>query len=206
MLGRDMGRSLMNIKNDMGAAFDERAFLLALRDVLDSVPSRLPDSVLSAVDMKLKKEFDEKRSERQRQAEEKQKQVAEEALKVANAFLEENKGKKDVKVTESGLQYIVLTEGKGPKPSLKDKVKVHYHGTLTDGTIFDSSLEKNVPVTFAVERVIAGWREVLQLMPVGSKYKVFVPPSLGYGKVGARPPIGPNVVLIFEIELLGIEK
>jgi FKBP-type peptidyl-prolyl cis-trans isomerase len=198
MLGRDMGRTVVDMK-ETGVEFSDTAFLLALREALNGVPSQLSDSALKAVDDRFKRELSVKRREKRQKLEE-------DALKAANAFLEDNKGKKDVKVTASGLQYIVLTEGTGPKPKLKDKVKVHYHGTLPDGTVFDSSVDRGAPATFAVEGVIAGWMEILQMMPVGSKYKVIVPPDLGYGRRGARPPIGPNAVLIFDMELLGIEK
>jgi FKBP-type peptidyl-prolyl cis-trans isomerase len=198
MLGRDMGRSVLNIK-ETGAAFDNAMLLLALREALDGVPSRLSDSALRAVDDNLKRDIDVKRSEKRRQ-------LDEESLMVASAFLEANKSKEGVNVTESGLQYVVLTQGTGKKPTLKDKVKVHYHGTLPDGTVFDSSVKRGLPATFAVEGVIPGWMEALQLMSVGSKYKVIVPPDLAYGRRGAGPTIGPNAVLIFEMELLEIEK
>ncbi|HYG38900.1 MAG TPA: FKBP-type peptidyl-prolyl cis-trans isomerase [Cytophagales bacterium] len=121
-------------------------------------------------------------------------------------FLEENKTKEGVRTTESGLQYQVIKEGTGPTPVLSDRVKVHYHGTLIDGTVFDSSVDRGEPVTFAVNAVIPGWTEALQLMKVGSKYKVFIPSELAYGERGAPPVIGPNSTLIFDIELLGIEK
>jgi FKBP-type peptidyl-prolyl cis-trans isomerase len=198
MLGRDMGRSIMDMKEN-GAEFDKGAFLLALKEALDSIPSQLSDSALRVVDEKFKKDMGLKRREKRIKLEE-------DNLKIANAFLEENKAKDGVKVTESGLQYVVLKEGTGPKPKLKDKVKVHYHGTLPDGTVFDSSVDRGAPATFAVEGVIAGWMEILQIMPVGSKYKIVVPPDLAYGRRGARPPIGPNAVLVFDIELLEIEK
>ncbi len=121
------------------------------------------------------------------------------------AFLEANKLKDGIVVTESGLQYEVLKEGKGPKPSATDRVKVHYHGTLIDGTVFDSSVERGEPITFGLNQVIKGWTEGVQLMPVGSKYRFFIPQELGYGgrEAGKIPPYS---TLIFEVELLGIEK
>lgn len=121
-------------------------------------------------------------------------------------FLAENKTKKDVITTESGLQYQVLTEGTGEKPTADDKVKVHYTGTLLDGTVFDSSVERGEPAEFGVGQVIKGWTEVLQLMPVGSKYVVWIPSDLAYGERGAGGDIKPNSTLKFEIELLEIVK
>lgn len=121
-------------------------------------------------------------------------------------FLAENKTKKDVFTTESGLQYQVVTEGKGEKPTAEDKVKVHYTGTLLDGTVFDSSVERGEPMEFGVGQVIKGWTEVLQLMPVGSKYIVWIPSDLAYGERGAGGNIKPNSTLKFEIELLEIVK
>ena len=122
------------------------------------------------------------------------------------AFLDENKGKPGVKVTESGLQYIVMKEGTGPKPGLNDKVTTHYHGTLIDGSVFDSSVERGQPASFPVSGVIPGWTEALQMMPVGSKWKLFLPSNLAYGERGAGGKIGPNSVLVFEVELLSIDK
>ncbi len=104
------------------------------------------------------------------------------------------------------MQYQVLKEGTGAKPTKKDRVTVHYAGTTIDGKQFDSSYERGTPATFEVEGVIPGWTEALQLMKVGSKYRLFVPPSLAYGETGSGPTIPPHSVLVFEVELLGIEK
>ena len=120
------------------------------------------------------------------------------------AFLAENKTKPGVNETASGLQYQVITEGTGPKPTAKNQVKVHYTGTLIDGTVFDSSVSRGEPATFGVTQVISGWVEGLQLMPKGSKYKFFIPSNLAYGPQGAGKAIGPNATLIFEVELLDI--
>jgi FKBP-type peptidyl-prolyl cis-trans isomerase FklB len=125
-------------------------------------------------------------------------------LKAGEAFLEQNKQRAEVHTTASGLQYEVLTEGDGPKPKATDKVKCHYHGTLVDGTVFDSSVQRGQPATFPLNAVIKGWTEALQLMPVGSKYRLFLHPSLAYGERQTGSVIGPNSTLIFDVELLGI--
>ena len=121
-------------------------------------------------------------------------------------FLAENKGKEGVKTTASGLQYKVIKEGTGPSPKETDTVETHYRGTLLDGTEFDSSYARNEPATFPVNRVIKGWTEALQMMKVGSKYQLFIPPNLAYGERGAGQDIGPNSTLQFEVELLGIKN
>lgn len=122
------------------------------------------------------------------------------------AFLGENKKREGVKTLESGLQYEVLASGEGATPAKEDQVKVHYHGTLVDGTVFDSSVDRGKPATFGVGQVIKGWTEALQLMKVGDKWKVFIPSDLAYGERGAGAKIGPNSALIFEVELISIEK
>jgi len=119
-------------------------------------------------------------------------------------FLLENRTKEGIQVTQSGLQYQVLEMGDGPKPAATDKVKVHYRGTLLNGEEFDSSYARGEPISFALDQVIAGWTEGVQLMPVGSKFMFFIPPDLAYGPAGGGP-IGPSATLIFQVELLGIE-
>lgn len=120
------------------------------------------------------------------------------------AFLEENKSKEGVQVTESGLQYKVIEEGSGESPTASDRVKVHYEGQLIDGTVFDSSYERGEPATFPVNGVIPGWVEGLQLMKEGAKYQLFIPSDLAYGLRGAGGDIGPNATLIFDVELIEI--
>ncbi|MDZ7900050.1 MAG: FKBP-type peptidyl-prolyl cis-trans isomerase [Arcicella sp.] len=121
-------------------------------------------------------------------------------------FLAENKTKEGIITLPSGLQYQIMKAGDGPKPASSDKVKTHYHGTLIDGTVFDSSVQRGEPITFPVTGVIPGWIEALQLMPVGSKWKLFIPQALAYGSRGSGPTIKPYSALVFEVELLGIEK
>jgi FKBP-type peptidyl-prolyl cis-trans isomerase FklB len=129
----------------------------------------------------------------------------EENVKTEQEFLAANRDKDGVIETASGLQYKVLQKGDGPVPSATDRITAHYHGTLLDGRVFDSSVSRGQPATFPVNGVIQGWQEVLQLMPVGSKYRVFIPSRLGYGERGAGDMIGPYSMLIFEIELLSID-
>jgi len=127
-------------------------------------------------------------------------------LTVGQAFLAKNGVRAEVTVTESGLQYEMLREGDGPRPEATDTVTVHYRGTLLDGTQFDSSYDRGEPISFALNRVIAGWTEALQLVPVGSHVKLYIPSHLAYGERGAGGDIGPNATLIFEVELLGIKE
>jgi len=131
---------------------------------------------------------------------------AQENLEAGNKFLEENGKREGVQTTEDGLQYEVITEGTGEKPVSTDRVRVHYHGTLIDGTVFDSSVDRGEPIVFGVTQVIPGWTEALEMMPVGSKWKIYLPAELAYGERGAGADIGPNSALIFEVELLEIVK
>src|SRR5690554_1493259 len=126
-------------------------------------------------------------------------------IEEGKAFLEENSKKESVTTLPSGLQYEVISEGSGEKPKATDSVKCHYHGTLLDGTVFDSSVQRGQPAVFGVNQVIKGWVEALQLMSVGSKWRLFIPSDLAYGSQGAGNTIEPNSTLIFEVELLGIE-
>jgi len=129
---------------------------------------------------------------------------AEANLKAGQDFLAANKGKAGVTELPSGLQYEIITEGTGAKPSASNTVTCHYHGTLIDGTVFDSSVKRGQAASFPLNAVIKGWTEGLQLMGIGSKWRFFIPPHLGYGDRQVGPSIGPNSTLIFEVELLGI--
>jgi len=126
--------------------------------------------------------------------------------KAGKEYLEKNGRRAEVKTTPSGLQYEVLKEGNGVHPTATDSVTVHYEGRLIDGTVFDSSLERGEPATFGVSQVIPGWVEALQLMSEGAKWNLFIPSNLAYGPNGAGPMIGPNQTLIFEVELIKINK
>jgi len=143
----------------------------------------------------VKEEFSRKRKE----------ELAVNNKKEGKAFLAENKKKENVVTTASGLQYTVLSKGDGATPKATDRVRVHYEGTLINGTVFDSSYKRGEPVSFPVNGVIAGWTEALQLMKVGSKYRLFIPSGLAYKDRGAGNIIGPHATLIFDVELLGIE-
>lgn len=129
---------------------------------------------------------------------------AQKAAEAGEAFLAENAKKESVVVTESGLQYEILTEGSGEKPGAESVVSTHYHGTLVDGTVFDSSVERGQPAQFPVNRVIAGWTEALQMMPTGSKWRLYIPHELAYGAQGSGGKIAPYSALVFDVELLEI--
>ena len=194
-LGLDIGASLKELETDI----DLPSFIAGLQDTLEGRKLLLtPEQVVE-----VRKEFARKMQEKQAQ---KSKDIAEKNRKEGEAFLTENKKKEGIVTTGSGLQVVVLDEGDGPKPKATDQVKVHYRGTLLDGTEFDSSYKRGQPVTFPVNGVIAGWTEALQLMKVGSKVRLFIPSNLAYGERGSGQRIGPNATLIFEVELLGIEK
>jgi FKBP-type peptidyl-prolyl cis-trans isomerase FklB len=129
-------------------------------------------------------------------------EMAEANLKAGQAFLEENRKRPEVVALPSGLQYEILVEGQGPRPVATNKVTCHYHGTLTDGTVFDSSVRRGQPATFPLNGVIKGWTEGVQLMPAGSKWRFFIPPNLAYGDRQVSAQIGPNCTLIFDVELI----
>lgn len=133
------------------------------------------------------------------------KELAEKNLNEGKAFMEGNAKKEGVVTLPSGLQYEIITEGTGAQPKAKDTVKCHYHGTTIKGNVFDSSVKRGTPASFPLNRVISGWTEALQLMPVGSKWRLFLPPNLAYGEEQISKEIGPNSTLIFEVELLGIK-
>ena len=193
-LGASMGRQFRNDKLQV----DAEALANGVRDGFTLDKLALTDEEVAAGMQQLQKTHTERM-----QAE--QKAAADKNLAEGEAFLKENATKEGVVTTESGLQYKIVTAGEGPKPGAEDVVKVHYRGTLLDGTEFDSSYKRGEPVTFPVGGVIPGWVEALQLMPVGSKWELYIPSGLAYGPGGAGGQIGPNSTLKFEVELLSIE-
>jgi FKBP-type peptidyl-prolyl cis-trans isomerase len=180
-----------------GMPIDIEAFVAGFRDGATGQAGRMTQEEIAS-EMQT---FQEKMVAEQEAA---QAELAAANQSASTAFLEENKAREGVMVTESGLQYEVLEAGEGGTPGPEDTVEVHYRGTLVDGTEFDSSYGRGQTVTFGVGQVIAGWTEALQLMQVGSKYKLYIPPELGYGAGGAGQMIGPNAALIFEVELVSI--
>lgn len=173
-------------------------FMLAVKDMLEGKKSQLAHSEAQ----KLVNEFFQKQEEEKMAQRREAGKMAKEA---GEKYLAENAKREGVKVTASGLQYEVLTEGKGKKPSATDTVKVHYEGFLTDGTVFDSSIQRGEPISFPLNGVIAGWTEGLQLMSEGSKYRLFIPYDLAYGEQGAGGSIPPYAALIFDVELIEVQ-
>lgn len=184
----------MNLQGVSGALFGQ-----AIEDALKGRPG-LMDEIQAQAFMQ---GFSRKMYERQQQE---NAAKFEPNKKAGEAYLAANKTKDSVVSLPSGLQYKILRKGNGPKPAASDKVKTHYHGTLIDGTVFDSSVQRGEPISFPVGGVIPGWVEALQLMPVGSKWRLFIPYQLAYGERGSGPSIPPYSALIFDVELLGIEK
>ncbi len=186
--GMAIGKSLAAT----GVEIDDAAFLAGVKDVLAKKNPRFTESNAQAMIQTAITEVQTK--------------VAAENKTKGEEFLAAN-GKKDgVKTTASGLQYQVIKEGSGPRPGATDTVKVDYIGTLLDGSTFDSSIERKEPAVFQVNQVIPGWQEAVQLMTVGSRYKVWIPANLAYGEQGAGDKVGPNSTLVFEITLLGIQN
>lgn len=201
-IGTQIGGNIANNFKQQGVEVDLDAFLEAVRHQFEGKPSKYKPEELQAAMEAFEQVMKGKQAEMEKQAAAKAQEV-----KAAGAkFLAENGKREGVKTTASGLQYEVVKQGDGPKPVPTDKVNVHYHGTLLNGKVFDSSVQRGEPITFGVQEVIKGWTEALQLMNVGSKYKLFIPAELAYGDNGAGPDIGPGETLVFEVELLKIEK
>ena len=189
-IGLNVGR---NIKGD-GLELDVDVLIRGVRDAMSGANPQMTDSEMNKVMMGIEQEMVRRVQE-----------AAANNLKGGRDFLTANKSKKGIVTLESGLQYLVLKSGNGASPTVTDTVTTHYHGTLIDGTVFDSSVKRGKPATFGVGQVIRGWTEALQKMKVGDKWRLFIPSELAYGPQGAGGVIGPNAVLIFEVELLSID-
>lgn len=194
-IGMNVGKGLHRDNVDV----DPNVLLRGLKDAMAGSTTLMTDEEARASIVQLQTQLRSKMEAQQAQAGEANK-------KAGDDFLAANRSKPGVVALPSGLQYKILKEGTGPKPTATDSVKCNYRGTLIDGKEFDASEKHGGPATFPVNGVIKGWTEALQLMPVGSKWQLFIPPDMAYGSRGAPPDIGPNETLIFEVELLSIEK
>ncbi len=203
IIGYTMGKQAES--NNM--TFDTDVVAMAIKDVVEGVESRISEEEQREIMNAFQEKIQEQRRVEREKMKEEQEKMSEENLKVGQEYLTANAAKEGVKSTESGLQYKVLTavDAEGAvMPKDSDSVKVHYHGTLIDGSVFDSSVERGEPVTFPVKGVIQGWVEGLQLMKEGEKFEFVIPAELAYGKRSPTPKIGPNSVLRFEVELLDV--
>jgi len=193
-IGVNLGQ---NLKND-SVMLDPNILAAAIYAAMHEEKPILDQKQCEEVMRNFQMELQTKQQERQMRDMEKNKTAG-------DKFLAENKTKPGVITTPSGLQYIVIKEGTGKQPSAEQTVKVHYHGTLLNGKVFDSSVDRGQPIEFPLNRVIPGWTEGVQLMKEGAKYKFFIPGNLAYGPNGAPPTIGPNETLIFEVELIEVK-
>ena len=190
-IGVDIGMNLVNLMEDLNMA----SLIQGVSDALNGQLQMSEEEIMNAIQafsLAQQEKFDAAQAE---------------AAQAGVRFLEDNGQRPEVMITDSGLQYEVLEEGEAgaDSPRASDTVTVHYHGTLIDGTVFDSSVERNEPATFGLNQVISGWTEGVQLMKVGDKYRFYIPPELAYGEAGAGGIIGPNATLIFDVELLEIQ-
>lgn len=189
-LGMDIGNSVKDLPVELKVDY----LAAGISDTVAGGETQLSEQEQKAVMQSFVKELESAQQE-------KASEQASKNLEAGKQFLAKNKDKEDVKVTDSGLQYKVVSEGEGESPTAQDSVKVDYEGRLIDGTVFDSSYERGEPVTFPVNAVIPGWTEALQLMKPGAEYMLYIPPDLAYGERGAGAKIGPNETLIFKVEL-----
>jgi FKBP-type peptidyl-prolyl cis-trans isomerase FklB len=194
-IGFNIGQNFKTQKIDI----DPAIVAAAMRDLMNDAEAKLTEEESQQVWMSYQQEL---MAQQQKEREE----SGVKNLDAGKKWLADNKGKDGVVTTASGLQYKIIKMGEGAIPTKDDKVKVHYRGKLIDGKQFDSSYDRGEPAVFPITGVIPGWTEVLQLMPVGSKWEVYIPSELGYAERGAGQDIGPNATLIFDVELLGIEK
>lgn len=203
-LSYSIGMSLANFYKAQGITNINTAMLdRAINDIMKTGKPLLTEEQMNACvsSFMQKKQAEKEQATRQANA-----GIIEINHKAGEAFLAANKTKPGVVTTASGLQYMVIKEGTGPRPLATDKIRCHYHGTLLDGTVFDSSVDRGQPIDYAVNGFVPGWVEALQLMPVGSKWKLFVPAALAYGDNAAGPKISPGSTLVFDLELLEILK
>ena len=197
IIGRDLARNFAQ----QGLELDIDTLVEALKEGLQGLPSRLTQEQMQAAMQQLQEQTGDPEDDTNQEPNDMSNNKAE-----GEAFLAQNAQKAGVTTLPSGLQYEVLTEGSGPKPSLKSSVTTHYHGTLINGTVFDSSYQRGQPATFPVNGVIAGWTEALQLMGEGAKYRLYIPSDLAYGKRGAGRDIPGDTALIFDVELLKVNN
>ncbi len=197
-LGMNFGKGLGDRLKSQSVEFDPNLVAQGMKDALAGAKLRLTDEEAHAV-------LAEVQAELQKEMQEKAKQEAEKNKAEGDVFLAANKTKEGVVTLPDGLQYKILTAGTGPKPTATDKVVCNYKGTFVNGTEFDSSYKRGEPITIDVTGVIKGWTEALQLMPVGSKWQLVIPPDLAYGE-GGRPGMPPNETLVFEVELMSIQE
>ncbi|PJJ60267.1 FKBP-type peptidyl-prolyl cis-trans isomerase [Hymenobacter chitinivorans] len=197
IIGRDLARNFAQ----QGLQLDIDVLAASLKEGLAGEPSRLSQEQMRSAMEQLQAQMGgpEEDDTQESQDMSNNKQAGED-------FLAENKNKPGVTTLPSGLQYEVLTEGSGQKPGPRSSVTTHYHGTLLNGTVFDSSYQRGQPATFGVNQVIAGWTEALQLMPEGSKWRLYIPSDMAYGKRGAGRDIGPDSALIFDVELIKVNN
>jgi len=197
IIGRDLARNFAQ----QGLELDVDTLAEALKEGLQGLPSRLTQEQMQAAMQQLQEQTGDPEDDTNQEPNDMSNNKAE-----GEVFLAQNAQKAGVTTLPSGLQYEVLTEGSGPKPSLKSSVTTHYHGTLINGTVFDSSYQRGQPATFPVNGVIAGWTEALQLMGEGAKYRLYIPSDLAYGKRGAGRDIPGDTALIFDVELLKVNN
>ncbi len=191
-IGLQLGQQ---VKGQSFPGFSLDALIVGLSDIFNNKPMRFSENEMQAAFSAINQQIQEQSAK-----------AAESNKAEGKAFLDENAKKEGVITTESGLQYEILKEGTGEKPGPEDMVVTHYHGTLVDGTVFDSSVDRGEPAQFPVNGVIKGWVEALQMMPVGSKWRLTIPSDLAYGDQGSAPVIAPGATLIFDIELLDIKN
>jgi FKBP-type peptidyl-prolyl cis-trans isomerase len=204
ILNTDEKKASYSLGVNLGMRLKQQQVVLDVATFTRGFTDATTDAKRLLTDEQVQTELQNFEKRRMEAAEKAMKDMAEKNKAESEKFLAENAKKDGVKTTASGLQYKVITEGKGAKPAATDEVQVHYAGRLVNGTEFDSSIKRGEPVTFPVNGVIAGWTEALQLMPEGSKWEVYIPSDLGYGPGGTGDVIGPNAALIFEVELLKV--